>query len=152
MRATFVVWERGGWGDDGLGATTTLLGVEVTLLSMLLSSSQASKGLGGKGWQRDNKEGKMGRHVYAFVINVDFNVNAVNSNPLLSVLPSPANKACDFSFVISPGCAYWLSDMFEPLWVGILLPFVKHRPWCLKRAPLLLEVGRELRSVLQTDR
>ena len=40
--------------------------------------------------------------------------------------------------------------MFEPLWVGILLPFVKHRPWCLKRAPVLLEIGRELRGVLQT--
>ena len=60
-------------------------------------------------------------------------------------------KACDFLFVISPGCFYWPSDMFEPLWVGILLPFIKHRPWCLKRAPLLLEIGRELRGVLQTS-
>jgi len=60
-------------------------------------------------------------------------------------------KACDFSFVISPGCAYWPSAMFEPLWVGILLPFVKHRPWSLKRAPLLLEIGRNLRSVLETS-
>jgi hypothetical protein len=40
--------------------------------------------------------------------------------------------------------------MFEPLWVGILLPFVKHRPWCLKQAPLLLEIGRELHSVFKT--
>ena len=94
----------------------------------------------------------MGRHVFVFVINVNVNINAINSDPLLSVLPSPADKACDFLFVISPGCAYCLSDMFKPVWVGILLPFVKHRPWCLKRAPLLLEVGRELRSVLQTDR
>jgi hypothetical protein len=59
-------------------------------------------------------------------------------------------KACDFSFVISPGCAYWPSAMFEPLWVGILLPFVKHRPWCLKQAPLLLEIGRNLCSVFET--
>jgi hypothetical protein len=59
-------------------------------------------------------------------------------------------KACDFSFVVSPGCAHWPSTMFEPLWVGILLPFVKHRPWRLKRAPLLLEIGRELRGVLET--
>ena len=28
MQATYVVWERGGWGDDGLGATTALLGEE----------------------------------------------------------------------------------------------------------------------------
>ena len=60
------------------------------------------------------------------------------------------HKSCDFSFVVSPGCTFWPSDMFEPLWVGILLPFVKHRPWCLKRAPVLLEIGRELRGVLQT--
>ena len=60
------------------------------------------------------------------------------------------HKACDFSFVLSPGCPYWPSDMFEPLWVGILLPFIKHRPWCLKRAPLLLEIGRNLRGVLET--
>ena len=38
------------------------------------------------------------------------------------------HKACDFSFVLSPGCPYWPSNMFEPLWVGILLPFIKHRP------------------------
>ncbi len=40
--------------------------------------------------------------------------------------------------------------MFEPLWVGILLPFVKHRPWCLKRAPLFLDIGRDLRGMLKT--
>ena len=58
------------------------------------------------------------------------------------------HKACDLSFVVSPGSNVWPTEMFEPLWVGLLLPFVKHRPWCLKRAPLLLEIGRNLRSVL----
>jgi hypothetical protein len=49
-RAGDVVWERGGWGDDATGATTTLLGVEVaSLSSLLLSSSQVGKVLGGKG-------------------------------------------------------------------------------------------------------
>ena len=61
------------------------------------------------------------------------------------------HKACDFSFVLSPGCPHWPSAMFEPLWVGILLPFIKHRPWCLNRAPLLLEIGRNLRGVLKTS-
>jgi hypothetical protein len=60
------------------------------------------------------------------------------------------HKACDLSFVVSPGSPFWPYGMFEPLWVGILLPFVKHRPWCLKRAPLLLEIGRELRGVFKT--
>ena len=60
------------------------------------------------------------------------------------------HKACDLLFVLSPGSPFWPSGMFKPLWVGILLPFVKHTPWCLKRAPLLLEIGRELPSVFKT--
>ena len=38
--------------------------------------------------------------------------------------------------------------MFEPLWVGIILPFTRHRPWCFKRAPVLVEMGRNLRRLL----
>ncbi len=58
------------------------------------------------------------------------------------------NKACDFTFVVSPGPSFWPVEMYEPLWVGILLPFSFHRPWCFKRAPLLVEMGRDLREVL----
>ncbi len=58
------------------------------------------------------------------------------------------NKACDFTFVVSPGPSFWPVDMFKLLWVGIVLPFSFHRPWCFKRAPLLVEMGRNLREVL----
>ena len=58
------------------------------------------------------------------------------------------NKACDFTFAVSLGHPFWPDSMFEPLCVGILLPFSTHRPWCFKRAPLLVEMGRELREVL----
>ena len=58
------------------------------------------------------------------------------------------NKTCDFSFVVSPGASFWPDNMFEPLWVGIVLPFTKHRPWCFKRAPVLVEMGRNLRRML----
>ncbi len=61
------------------------------------------------------------------------------------------NKACDFTFVVSPGSVFWPADMFEPLWVGIVLPFTHHRPWCFKRAPLLVEIGRDLQEVLATS-
>ena len=61
------------------------------------------------------------------------------------------NKACDFTFVVSPGSVVWPADMFEPLWVGIVLPFTHHRPWCFKRAPLLVEIGRDLQEVLTTS-
>ena len=58
------------------------------------------------------------------------------------------NKTCDFSFVVSPGVSFWPDNMFEPLWVGIVLPFTQHRPWCFKRAPILVEMGRDLRRML----
>ena len=61
------------------------------------------------------------------------------------------NKSCDFSFVVSPGSSFWPDDMFEPLWVGIVLPFSPCRPWSLKRAPLLVEMGRDLRALLETS-
>ena len=61
------------------------------------------------------------------------------------------NKACDFSFIVSPGPPFWPADMFEPLWVGIILPFVPCRPWSLKRAPVLVEMGRDLRTLLETS-
>ena len=58
------------------------------------------------------------------------------------------NKACDFTFEVSPGPDFWPESMFEPLWVGILFPFTHHRPWCLKRAPALVDAGIKLRQVL----
>ena len=58
------------------------------------------------------------------------------------------NKVCDFTFAVSPGSSFWPDAMFEPLWVGVVLPFTHHRPWCLKRAPKLVEMGRDLREVL----
>jgi hypothetical protein len=60
------------------------------------------------------------------------------------------NKASDFLFVVSPGLSFWPTGMFEPLWVGIVLPFAHCRPWSLKQAPLLVEIGKDLRQVLET--
>jgi hypothetical protein len=59
------------------------------------------------------------------------------------------NKACDFTFIASPGALFWPTNVFKPLWVGVVLPFTHHRPWCFKRAPLLGEMGRELRRMLE---
>lgn len=59
------------------------------------------------------------------------------------------NKACDFTFSVPPNKKFWSSDMFEPLRVGIVLPFTHHRPWQLKRAPLLVDMERQLREVLR---
>eukprot|EP00956_Cyclotella_meneghiniana_P014413 scaffold21564_cov22-Cyclotella_meneghiniana.AAC.3 len=57
------------------------------------------------------------------------------------------HKASDLFFSIDPGNAFWPSHMFEPLFVGIIFPFIRHRPWCLKRAPVMVEMGRNLRQM-----
>ena len=59
------------------------------------------------------------------------------------------SKVCDFTCDVSPGPAFWPSHMYEPLWVGIVMPFVHCRPWSLKRAPILVEMGRDLRRMLK---
>jgi hypothetical protein len=60
------------------------------------------------------------------------------------------NKVCDFTFVASPGLPFWPTNMYEPLWVCIVLPFAHCRPWSLKQAPLLVEMERDVRRVLET--
>lgn len=57
-------------------------------------------------------------------------------------------KLVDFSCEIPAGSPQWPTNMYEPLWLGIVLPFSHHRPWQLKRAPLLLGLEREMRQVL----
>ena len=59
------------------------------------------------------------------------------------------HKVSDLYFAVPPGSDFWPSDMFEPLWIGIILPFVPHRPWQLKRAPLMVEVANQLREVFK---
>ena len=60
------------------------------------------------------------------------------------------NKACDFSFEVPVGSNHWPHSMFEPLWIGVLLPFVHHRPWSLKRSPVLLDMRGKLRRLLSS--
>ena len=57
------------------------------------------------------------------------------------------HKAADVFFAIDPGNSFWPSDMYEPLFVGIVFPFIPHRPWCLKRAPAMVGMGREVRRL-----
>jgi hypothetical protein len=59
------------------------------------------------------------------------------------------HKVSDLHFVVPAGTSYWPSHMYEPLWIGIVLPFVPYRPWQLKRAPLLVELARKLCEVCQ---
>ncbi len=42
------------------------------------------------------------------------------------------NKVCNVTSVVSPGPLFWPANMYKPLWVGNVLPFVHCRPWSLK--------------------
>jgi len=61
------------------------------------------------------------------------------------------HKACDIVFPIKPTHPFWNSNMFEPFMMGIVFPFIPHRPWQLRRTPKLLAVAREVCRVSTED-
>jgi len=61
-------------------------------------------------------------------------------------------KLADLVFEIPAGSRpFWPKNMHEPLLVGLILRFIIHPPWQLRRHPRVLEVGRQLRSVWQGE-
>eukprot|EP00980_Cylindrotheca_fusiformis_P027728 scaffold22529_cov73-Cylindrotheca_fusiformis.AAC.2 len=59
-------------------------------------------------------------------------------------------KAADLILEIPPGTPFWPSDMFEPLFVGILLPFSRFEPWSLRFSPKVLSTKRKLQKMWST--
>ena len=59
-------------------------------------------------------------------------------------------KCCDFHFRLPAGSPSWPSHMHEPLWIGIVFPFLRFNPWSIRGTPLLVEVGRSLQEVLSS--
>jgi len=60
-------------------------------------------------------------------------------------------KAADLVFEVPTGYEGWPTDMFEPLTIGILFPFVPHRPWQLRSTPKMFYVARELRRLFEEE-
>ena len=60
-------------------------------------------------------------------------------------------KAADIMLSLPPGHPAWPSDMFEPLTIAILFPFVSHRPWQLRRCEKLLGLAESLSKVWKTS-
>jgi hypothetical protein len=54
------------------------------------------------------------------------------------------HKAADCCFTVAPGASFWSSDMYQLLWVAVVLPYYRHSPWQLGRAPLMVDMGRKL--------
>ena len=58
-------------------------------------------------------------------------------------------KVSDLMFHVLPGAAGWPKEMFEPLTVGIVFPFLHRQPWQLKRTPDMFYLVREVREVFK---
>ena len=61
------------------------------------------------------------------------------------------NRSADFITVVPPGQEFWPENMYEPLILGIYLPFLKYRPWQLKGQPALLGLDKQMRSLWKTN-
>jgi hypothetical protein len=56
-------------------------------------------------------------------------------------------KACDLVFNVPPGVDCWPTNMYEPIVIGIVFPFLSRPPWQLRRTPEMFQVARTLREV-----
>ena len=61
-------------------------------------------------------------------------------------------KACDVVLYIQAGSDGWSEDQHEPLTLGICFPYIKYRPWKLRRSPKMLRTGRGVQRVIKEDK
>ncbi len=61
------------------------------------------------------------------------------------------HKAADLIVSVPVGHPYWPTSMHEPLTLAFVFPFISHRPWQLRGAPGLLELGRSLLRMWKED-
>ena len=52
-------------------------------------------------------------------------------------------KAADLVITLPCGHPFWPKEMYEPLTIAFVLPFLKHRPWQLRGSTYILELGGE---------
>ena len=62
------------------------------------------------------------------------------------------NKAADCIFHIPASHPFWPSSKFEPLFVAILFPYIRHRPFQLKSTPKMFQMARYLCKVFQDNK
>lgn len=58
-------------------------------------------------------------------------------------------KAADLVFQINAGTTFWPEEMFEPLTIGIVFPFLSSKPWQCKHTPKMFYMARRLPKVFQ---
>ena len=60
-------------------------------------------------------------------------------------------KAADIVIEIPVGKTGWPASMHEPLLIGLLFPFLRHKPWQLRGTPKMYAMDRQLRSLFETE-
>jgi hypothetical protein len=58
-------------------------------------------------------------------------------------------KTADVIFQVPPGSPGWPMEMFEPLTIGIVFPFLPHRPWQLRGTPKMFHLVRQVRKMFK---
>jgi hypothetical protein len=61
------------------------------------------------------------------------------------------HKAADLVVSIPPGQDGWPLDMFEPLTLGFIFPFLDHPPWQLKSTPKMLSLARTMPGMFDKE-
>jgi hypothetical protein len=61
-------------------------------------------------------------------------------------------KTADLIIQIPPGTPGWPLDMYEPLTIGIVFPFLPHRPWQLKGTPKMCYLARQVRRMFKDEK
>ena len=56
-------------------------------------------------------------------------------------------KAADIVFDVPVGSSCWPVEMYEPLIIGIIFPFLSKPPWQLRGTPKMFYLGRRMREV-----
>ena len=60
-------------------------------------------------------------------------------------------KAADFVFEIPAGQPFWDSDIYEPLLIAVVFPFIRCTPWQLRATPKMYSMGGLLRKVFNSS-
>ena len=61
------------------------------------------------------------------------------------------SKAADLVLSVPVGHKAWPKEMYEPLTIAFIFPFLHFRPWQLRRSPYLLEMGRQLSGLWRAN-
>jgi hypothetical protein len=60
-------------------------------------------------------------------------------------------KVSDVVIALPVGHPSWPKEMFEPLLIGLVFPFVRHNPWQLKGTAKMYALERQLRGLWKAE-